>query len=121
MTRIMILATMLSLPLAAAPNLSGNWVLNVAKSQYGQFPAPEIAQRRVRRKAGVRESSGSRRRQGPGEFLVLWKEASAVGGWVPGFSLFVANLAKPLAEFVELVHQCSQFGENLLASISRRG
>ena len=38
---------LLALPLAAAPNLSGNWVLNLAKSQYGQFPAPEIMIRRI--------------------------------------------------------------------------
>ena len=33
--------------MAAAPNLSGNWVLNLAKSQYGQFPAPEIMTRKI--------------------------------------------------------------------------
>lgn len=37
----------LSLPLAAAPNFSGSWMLNVAKSQYGQFPAPEVMLRTV--------------------------------------------------------------------------
>jgi hypothetical protein len=47
MNRTLLLATLLALPLAAAPNLSGNWVLNVAKSQYGQFPAPEIMIRRI--------------------------------------------------------------------------
>lgn len=31
----------------AAPNFAGNWVLNVAKSQYGQFPAPEVMTRFV--------------------------------------------------------------------------
>ena len=39
--------TLLSVPLVAAPNLSGNWVLNLAKSQYGQFPAPEIMMRQI--------------------------------------------------------------------------
>lgn len=44
----LLLASLLALPLAAAaPNLSGNWVLNLAKSQYGQFPAPEIMTRRI--------------------------------------------------------------------------
>ncbi|MGH9648388.1 MAG: hypothetical protein ACRD4E_16405 [Bryobacteraceae bacterium] len=40
-------AILLALPLAAAPNLSGNWVLNLAKSQYGQFPAPEVMIRKI--------------------------------------------------------------------------
>jgi hypothetical protein len=37
----------LALPLAAAPNFSGSWMLNVAKSQYGQFPAPEVMLRTI--------------------------------------------------------------------------
>jgi hypothetical protein len=37
----------LALPLAAAPNFSGSWMLNVGKSQYGQFPAPEVMIRTV--------------------------------------------------------------------------
>lgn len=37
----------LALPLAAAPNFSGSWMLNLAKSQYGQFPAPEVMLRTV--------------------------------------------------------------------------
>jgi hypothetical protein len=48
MTRALILTALLAVPLAAAPNLSGNWVLNIAKSQYGQFPAPEIMTRQIR-------------------------------------------------------------------------
>lgn len=36
-----------ALPLAAAPNFSGSWMLNIAKSQYGQFPAPEVMLRTV--------------------------------------------------------------------------
>ena len=47
MFRALFFAVFLTLPLAAAPNLSGNWVLNVAKSQYGQFPAPEIMTRQI--------------------------------------------------------------------------
>lgn len=37
----------LALPMIAAPNFSGNWMLNIAKSQYGQFPAPEVMIRKV--------------------------------------------------------------------------
>jgi hypothetical protein len=36
-----------ALPLAAAPNFSGSWMLNHAKSQYGQFPAPDVMLRTV--------------------------------------------------------------------------
>jgi hypothetical protein len=37
----------MALPLAAAPNFSGSWMLNMSKSQYGQFPAPEVMLRTV--------------------------------------------------------------------------
>jgi hypothetical protein len=47
MPRAVLLAALLAVPLAAAPNFSGNWVLNLAKSQYGQFPAPEIMTRQI--------------------------------------------------------------------------
>jgi hypothetical protein len=47
MTRALLFAVLLALPAAAAPNLSGSWILNVAKSQYGQFPAPEIMTRQI--------------------------------------------------------------------------
>ena len=43
----LLLANQQALPLAAAPNLSGNWVLNLSKSQYGQFPAPEVMTRQI--------------------------------------------------------------------------
>ena len=43
-----LLAALLTLPLAAAPNFSGNWILNTAKSEYGQFPAPEVMTRSIR-------------------------------------------------------------------------
>jgi hypothetical protein len=46
--RRLVLIALLAVPLAAAPNLSGNWVLNLAKSQYGQFPAPEVMTRQIR-------------------------------------------------------------------------
>jgi len=48
MTRAFLLAMLLAVSLAAAPNLSGTWILNVAKSQYGQFPAPDIMTRQIR-------------------------------------------------------------------------
>jgi hypothetical protein len=50
MNRVLLFATLLTLPLAAAPNFSGSWILNAAKSQYGQFPAPEIMTRRIQHK-----------------------------------------------------------------------
>lgn len=46
MKRLLVILT-LALPLVAAPNFSGSWMLNVAKSQYGQFPAPEVMLRTV--------------------------------------------------------------------------
>jgi len=42
-----LLASLLTLPLVAAPNFSGSWVLNTAKSEYGQFPAPEVMTRKI--------------------------------------------------------------------------
>ena len=50
MLRQAVLTFLLAVPLAAAPNLSGNWILNLAKSQYGQFPAPEIMMRQIQHK-----------------------------------------------------------------------
>jgi hypothetical protein len=42
------LATLaLGLPLSAAPNFSGTWILNASKSEYGQFPAPSVMTRTV--------------------------------------------------------------------------
>jgi hypothetical protein len=46
----LLVTAVLAVPLAAAPNLSGNWVLNLAKSQYGQFPAPEVMTRQIQHK-----------------------------------------------------------------------
>ena len=45
----LLLMTLALLPVAAyaAPNLSGNWILNVAKSAYGKFPAPQSMTRKV--------------------------------------------------------------------------
>ncbi len=42
-----IAALAFALPLAAAPNFTGSWMLNLTKSQYGQFPAPEVMMRSV--------------------------------------------------------------------------
>ena len=36
-----------AVPLAAA-DFSGSWMLNLSKSQYGQFPAPEVMMRTVK-------------------------------------------------------------------------
>jgi hypothetical protein len=47
LNRTLVFTTLLALPLAAASNLSGSWMLNLAKSQYGQFPAPEVMMRQI--------------------------------------------------------------------------
>lgn len=44
------MTALMAVPLAAAPNFSGNWVLNLAKSEYGQFPAPEVMTRHIQHK-----------------------------------------------------------------------
>ena len=50
MNRVVILFALASLSLAAAPNLTGSWMLNVAKSEYGQFPAPQVMTRQIQHK-----------------------------------------------------------------------
>jgi hypothetical protein len=50
LNRALVLTALLAVSLAAAPNLSGSWMLNVAKSQYGQFPAPEVMMRQIQHK-----------------------------------------------------------------------
>jgi hypothetical protein len=50
MIRTLVVTILSALPLAAAPNLSGNWMLNLAKSQYGQFPAPQVMMRQIQHK-----------------------------------------------------------------------
>ena len=40
-------------PLFAEPNFSGSWMLNLSKSQYGRFPAPEVMLRSVAYSGGV--------------------------------------------------------------------
>ncbi|HSP67898.1 MAG TPA: hypothetical protein VLN48_09235 [Bryobacteraceae bacterium] len=48
LNRTVMFAALLAAPLSAAPNLSGSWMLNLARSQYGQFPAPEVMMRQIR-------------------------------------------------------------------------
>jgi hypothetical protein len=51
MNRALILSVLAALPLAAAtPNLTGSWMLNLAKSEYGQFPAPQVMMRQIQHK-----------------------------------------------------------------------
>lgn len=45
MRRLLLILT--ALPLFAEPNFTGNWMLNLSRSQYGQFPAPEVMLRSV--------------------------------------------------------------------------
>jgi len=44
---------LLALPLFAEPNFTGSWMLNLSKSQYGQFPAPEVMLRSVTYTSGT--------------------------------------------------------------------
>jgi hypothetical protein len=54
MLKIALLATiLLSTPLLAETDFTGNWMLNTGKSQYGQFPAPEVMMRTVQYKDAV--------------------------------------------------------------------
>jgi hypothetical protein len=34
----------------AAPNFTGGWMLNVSKSDYGKFPAPQVMMRQIQHK-----------------------------------------------------------------------
>ena len=45
--RLFLIALALMTPLVAAPEFTGTWTLNVAQSQYGQFPAPQSMTRVV--------------------------------------------------------------------------
>src|SRR6266496_6544140 len=45
--RLALAFSLIALPLAAAPNLTGNWMLNVSKSDYGKVPAPEVMMRQI--------------------------------------------------------------------------
>lgn len=38
---------LVAMPLIAEPNFTGSWMLNLSRSQYGQFPAPEVMLRSV--------------------------------------------------------------------------
>jgi hypothetical protein len=41
------LAALTAAPLLAETNFAGSWVLNLSKSQYGNFPAPEVMLRTI--------------------------------------------------------------------------
>jgi hypothetical protein len=45
---VCILALGSSLPAQAAPNFSGDWKMNIAKSDFGPVPAPEILTRAIK-------------------------------------------------------------------------
>jgi hypothetical protein len=47
MYRIFLAALLLASSAWAAPNLSGEWKLNIAKSQYGALPAPVAVTRKI--------------------------------------------------------------------------
>ncbi len=47
MQRGLLIAFLAALPLCAAPNFTGAWKLNVAKSAYGSFPAPSSMTRTI--------------------------------------------------------------------------
>ena len=53
MKRALLVSLALALPLLAEPNFTGSWMLNLAKSQYGQFPAPEVMLRSVTYTGGL--------------------------------------------------------------------
>ena len=53
MKRAALLFVILTAPLLAEPNFTGSWMLNLAKSQYGQFPAPEVMLRSVTYASGT--------------------------------------------------------------------
>lgn len=48
MKRVLGLIVAMAAPLLAAPDFSGSWMLNSAKSQFGQFPAPDVMMRTVK-------------------------------------------------------------------------
>ena len=48
-----VLLILAALPLLAEPNFTGSWMLNLSKSQYGQFPVPEVMLRSVTYASGV--------------------------------------------------------------------
>src|SRR5580658_9183098 len=48
MTRLLSVAVLLASTAFAAPNLTGDWKLNLAKSQYGLLPAPLEVTRKIK-------------------------------------------------------------------------
>jgi hypothetical protein len=50
---------------AAEPDFAGNWMLNTAKSEYGQFPAPDVMMRTIAQQPGsIRMSTFQKGAQG---------------------------------------------------------
>ncbi len=62
----------LAAPLIAAPDFSGSWMLNVGKSQYGQFPAPEVMMRTVKMD-GTSMTMSTYQKGAQGEVTSEWK------------------------------------------------
>jgi len=52
MKRVLWMLAVLAAPLLAEPNFTGSWMLNLSRSQYGQFPAPEVMLRSVTHMSG---------------------------------------------------------------------
>lgn len=52
MNRVALFILATAAALAAEPNFTGSWMLNNAKSEYGQFPAPEVMMRTVEQQGG---------------------------------------------------------------------
>jgi hypothetical protein len=48
MTRLLLVLVMLAAPMFGAPDFSGSWMLNTGRSQFGQFPAPDVMLRTVK-------------------------------------------------------------------------
>ena len=53
MKRAALLFAIFTAPLLAEPNFTGSWMLNLSKSQYGQFPAPEVMLRSITYASGM--------------------------------------------------------------------
>ena len=47
MKRVLAMMAVMTMSMMAA-DFSGSWMLNLSKSQYGQFPAPEVMMRTVK-------------------------------------------------------------------------
>ncbi len=65
MKRKLLMLVAMVAPMMAA-DFSGSWMLNVAKSQYGQFPAPDVMMRTVKM-AGTQLSMSTYQKGAQGE------------------------------------------------------